>query len=156
MRAADLRRAIAEPARLAGLRLEPGLIDLVVRDVAGELGALPLMSHALRETWERRDGRTLTVEAYHESGGVSSAVAKTADAVADGTPESDRPLLRNVFVRLTEIGEDVEDTRRRVRIEELVPEGASGDAVRALLERLSDARLVTLDEGTAEGAHHVR
>jgi Novel STAND NTPase 1 len=63
----DLRRAIA---RLAGLRLEPGLIDLVLRDVAGEPGALPLMSHALRETWERRDGRTLTVEAYQESGGV--------------------------------------------------------------------------------------
>ena len=67
MRDQDLRRAIAEPARLTGLRLEPGLIELVLRDVAGEPGALPLMSHALRETWERRNGRTLTVEAYHES-----------------------------------------------------------------------------------------
>jgi class 3 adenylate cyclase/WD40 repeat protein/energy-coupling factor transporter ATP-binding protein EcfA2 len=155
MRDDDLRRAIAEPARVAGLRLEPGLIDLVLRDVAGEPGALPLMSHALRETWERRDGRTLTVEAYHGSGGVSSAVAQTADAVADGTPESDRPLLRNVFLRLTEIGDDVEDTRRRVRIEELVPQGTSGDVVRILLERLAEARLVTLDEGTAEVAHEV-
>jgi class 3 adenylate cyclase/WD40 repeat protein/energy-coupling factor transporter ATP-binding protein EcfA2 len=155
MRDDDLRRAIAEPARLAGLRLEPGFIDVVLGDVAGEPGALPLMSHALRETWERRDGRTLTVKAYHESGGVSSAVAKTADAVADGTPESDRPLLRNVFLRLTEIHDDVEDTRRRVRIEELVPQGTSGDAVRILLERLAEARLVTLDEGTAEVAHEV-
>jgi class 3 adenylate cyclase/WD40 repeat protein len=155
MRDDDLRRAIAEPARLAGLRLEPGLIDLVLRDVAGEPGALPLMSHALRETWERRDGRTLTVEAYHESGGVGSAVAQTADAVADGTPESDRPLLRNVFLRLTEIGHEVEDTRRRVRIEELVLQGTSPDAVRTLLERLAEARLVILDEGTAEVAHEV-
>jgi class 3 adenylate cyclase/WD40 repeat protein/energy-coupling factor transporter ATP-binding protein EcfA2 len=155
MRDDDLRRAIAEPARLAALRLEPGLIDLVLRDVAGEPGALPLMSHALRETWERRDGRTLTVEAYHESGGVSSAVAKSADAVADGTPDSDRPLLRSTFLRLTEIGDDVEDTRRRVRIEDLVPEGSSGDAVRTLLERLAEARLLTLDEGTAEVAHEV-
>jgi len=151
----DLRRAIAEPARLAGLRLEPGLIDLVLRDVAGEPGALPLMSHALRETWERRDGRTLSVEAYHQSGGVSSAVAQTADAVADETPESDRPLLRNMFLRLTEIGDDVEDTRRRVRIEELVPQGTSGATVRTLLERLAEARLVILDEGTAEVAHEV-
>ena len=150
-----LRRAICEPARLAGLRLEPGLIDLVLRDVAGEPGALPLMSHALRETWERRDGRTLTVEAYHESGGVSSAVARTADASVDGTAESDRPLLRNVFLRLTEIGDDVEGTRRRVHTEELVPLGASPDAVRTLLERLAEARLVTLDKGTAEVAHEV-
>jgi len=155
MRDEDLRRAIAEPARLAGLRLEPGLIDLVLRDVAGEPGALPLMSHALRETWERRDGRTLTVAAYEQSGGVSSAVAQTADAVEEQTPESDRPLLRGVFLRLTELGDDVEDTRRRVRIEELVPQGTSGDAVRTLLERLADARLVTLDEGTAEVAHEV-
>src|SRR5207302_643635 len=128
---------------------------IVLRDVAGEPGALPLMSHALRETWERRNGRTLTVAAYHESGGVSSAVAQTADTVADETPESDRPLLRSVFLRLTELGDDVEDTRRRVRIEELVPEGASSEVVRSLLERLSDARLVTLDEGTAEVAHEV-
>jgi class 3 adenylate cyclase/WD40 repeat protein/energy-coupling factor transporter ATP-binding protein EcfA2 len=155
MRDDDLRRAIAEPARLAGLRLEPGLIDLVLRDAAGEPGALPLMSHALRATWERRDGRTLSVEAYRESGGVSSAVARTADAVADDTPESDRPLLRNVFVRLTELGDGVEDTRRRVRIEELIPEGSSNDAVRTLLERLAEARLVTLDKGTAEVAHEV-
>jgi class 3 adenylate cyclase/WD40 repeat protein/energy-coupling factor transporter ATP-binding protein EcfA2 len=151
----DLRRAIAEPARLAGLRLEPGLIDLVLRDVAGEPGALPLMSHALRETWERRDGRTLPVAAYQESGGVSLAVAKTADAVVELTSETERPLLRNVFLRLTEIGDDVEDTRRRADIEELVPQGASSDAVRKLLERLAEARLVTLDEGTAEVAHEV-
>jgi class 3 adenylate cyclase/WD40 repeat protein/energy-coupling factor transporter ATP-binding protein EcfA2 len=151
----DLRRAIAEPARLAGLRLEPGLIDLVLRDVAGEPGALPLMSHALRETWERRDGRTLTVAAYHESGGVSSAIAQTADAVVAATPESDRALLRNVFLRLTEIGDDVEDARRRVPIDELVPEGSAGDAVRTLVERLAEARLVTLDEETAEVAHEV-
>jgi class 3 adenylate cyclase len=141
----DLKRAICQPALLAGLRLEPGLVDLVLRDAAGEPGALPLISHALRETWERRDGRTLTVEAYQASGGVSSAVARTADAVLDATPESDRPLLRNIFLRLTELGDGVEDTRRRVRIDELVPQGASRDAVKTLLYRLADARLVTLD-----------
>lgn len=151
----ELRRAIAQPARLAGLRLEPGLIDLVLRDVAGEAGALPLMSHALRETWERRNGRTLTVDAYLETGGVSFAVAQTADAVVDETPESDRPLLRSLFLRLTEIGGDVEETRRRVRIEELVLEGYSEESIRALLERLANARLITLDEGTAQVAHEV-
>lgn len=151
----DLRRAIAEPARLTGLRLEPGLIDLVLRDVAGEPGALPLMSHALQETWERRDGRTLSIEAYRKSGGVSSALARSADAVVDHTPEAQRHLLRNIFVRLTGLGHGVEDTRRRVPIEELVPSDASAAEVHRLLERLADARLVILDEGTAEVAHEV-
>ena len=67
----ELRRAVTEPARLAGLRLEPGLVDLALGDVAGEPGALPLLSHALRATWERRNGRTLTIEGYRESGGVA-------------------------------------------------------------------------------------
>jgi hypothetical protein len=58
----ELRRAITEPARLAGLKLENGLVDLIIRDIAGEPGALPLLSHALHATWERRDGRTLTIE----------------------------------------------------------------------------------------------
>jgi hypothetical protein len=31
----DLARAVTEPARLAGLRLEPGLVELALRDVAG-------------------------------------------------------------------------------------------------------------------------
>jgi DNA-binding SARP family transcriptional activator/WD40 repeat protein len=150
-----LRRAVVEPARLAGLRVDHGLVDVVLRDVAGEPGALPLMSHALRETWERRDGRTLTVEAYEESGGVSSALAQTADAVVADASAPDRALLRNVFLRLTEGGDDQEDTRRRARIDELIPEGSSEDAVRGVLERLVAARLVILDGRTAELAHEV-
>ena len=38
----ELQLAITEPARLAGLKLEPGLVELVLRDVAAEPGALPL------------------------------------------------------------------------------------------------------------------
>ncbi len=151
----ELERAVTEPARLAGLRLEPGLVELVLRDVAGEPGALPLLSHALRATWERRDGRTLTVEGYRESGGVASALAQTADSVIESLPTAERPLIRNVFLRLTELGEGVEESRRRVAIDELVPEGTSLDAIQGLLERLADARLVMLGESTAEVAHEV-
>ena len=151
----ELERAVVEPARLAGLRLQPGLVELAVREVAGEPGALPLLSHALRSTWERRDGRTLTVEAYRESGGVGGAVAQTADELLDAMPDERRQLVRNVFLRLTDVGEDNAATRRRVRIDELVPEGGSADDVTALLKRLADARLLTLGEGTAEVAHEV-
>jgi WD40 repeat protein/class 3 adenylate cyclase/tRNA A-37 threonylcarbamoyl transferase component Bud32 len=152
---AELERAVTEPARMAGLRLEQGLVELVLRDVAGESGALPLLSHALSATWERRDGRALTVEGYRDSGGVASALAQTADSAVAAFPEEARRLVRNVFLRLSEHGEDTHATRRRVAIDELVPENASPDAVRALLDRLADARLVTLGEGTAELAHEV-
>jgi len=151
----ELELAVTEPARLAGLRLEPGLAELAVRDVAGEPGALPLLSHALRVTWERRDGRTLTVAGYRESGGAAAAVAQTADELVGSMPPEQRQLARNAFVRLAELGEGSAATRRRVPIEDLVPEGVSSETVQSLLERLADARLVTLGEGTAEVAHEV-
>jgi WD40 repeat protein/class 3 adenylate cyclase len=153
MNADELRRAITEPARSAGLRLEAGLVEVILRDVAGEPGALPLLSHALRATWELRDGRTLTVEGYRETGGVSSAIARTADRIVQTTPDELHALLKSVFLRLTEIGGGVEDTRRRVDIDELVPEGGSTTAVNTILDQLADARLITLREGTAEVAH---
>ena len=151
----QLERAVTEPARLAGLRFEPGLVELALRDVAREPGALPLLSHALRATWERRDGRTLTVEGYRDTGGVASAIAQTADSVVGSLPSDQRQMARGVFLRLTELGEGVAETRRRATIAELVPEGVPPEAVQALLERLADARLVTLGQDTAEVAHEV-
>src|SRR5204863_2889302 len=47
----DLREAIIEPARTCGLRVEGALVDLLVSEVSGEPGALPLLSHSLLATW---------------------------------------------------------------------------------------------------------
>src|SRR4029079_4389013 len=102
--------------------LGSGPTERVLPDGAAEPGALPLLSHALRATWERRDGRTLTVQGYRESGGVGSAIARTADAVVDALPDEQRRLAGTVFLRMTELGEGSEDSRRKVAIGELVPE----------------------------------
>ena len=67
MRRDELRRAIELPARRAGLRVEPRLVSALVGDVADEPGGLPLLSAALLELWQRRDGRTLTLPAYERS-----------------------------------------------------------------------------------------
>ena len=72
----SLREAIEEPARQSGLLIEAGLVDLLVGEVAGTPGALPLLSHALQETWKRREGRTLTVAGYTATGGIRGAVAR--------------------------------------------------------------------------------
>ena len=83
-----------QPAQLAGLRLEHGLVELLVRDCEGEPGGLPLLSHALVETWRRRDGVTLTVEGYRGSGGIRGAVARSADRLYDGLAADERATLR--------------------------------------------------------------
>jgi hypothetical protein len=68
----------------AGLNLKPGLIELLLRDLASsssagttgatyEPGALPLLSHALLATWHHRARRTLTVAGYQSAGGIHGA-----------------------------------------------------------------------------------
>ena len=159
MKAAELRRAIEMPARSADWTFEPGLVDLLLRDVGAdgahppEPGALPLLSHALLETWKRRRGRTLTLGGYAEAGGVRGAIAKTADAVYDDlTPEQQR-LMRNLFLRLTELGEGTQDTRRRVARAELHTQHTDVAVVDAVLAHLADARLITTERETVQVAH---
>ena len=95
----ELQAAIEEPARRGGWELEPGLVDVLLQDVGDEPGALPLLSHALLETWKRRRGRVLTLAGYMASGRVQGALAKTADAVYQRglTPEQ-QPIARDVFI----------------------------------------------------------
>ena len=126
MRIDELRRAIEGPARTAGLRFEAGLVDAMLADVEGEPGALPLLSHALYESWARRDGRVLTRAGYRAAGGVRGAIAHTAEEVFLGCSEQEQELMRRMFLRLTELGEATEDTRRRVPLAELIPEGSAG------------------------------
>jgi WD40 repeat protein/class 3 adenylate cyclase len=150
----ELRRAVERPAEQAGLVLEPGLVEGVLRDVVGQPGALPLLSHCLLETWKRRSGRMLTLIGYLQAGGVQGAVAHTAETVYRErfTPEQ-QVLARNIFLRLTELGEGTEDTRRRVRVSELPPRAELIDDVQEVLGTLADARLVTIGDGTVEVAH---
>jgi WD40 repeat protein/class 3 adenylate cyclase len=162
MSEAELRAAIEQPAAVVGLRLEPGLAEMILDDVAGEPGALPLLSHALLETFERRRGRTLTLSGYAESGGVAGAIAQTADTVYGAFSPEEQAIARNIFLRLTELGEEgTQDTRRRVAPRELLRTAEEAPAVEAVLKTLADARLITTGggpvlsgaEGTVEVAH---
>ena len=146
---ADLRDMIEGPASRAGLLLEPGLVELLIGDVAGQPGALPLLSHALRETWERRERRTLTVAGYRATGGVRGAVAQSAEQLYLELDDDGRMMLRDLMLRLVGHGGDGEPTRVR-----LPRRLAAGDQARdGILERLIESRLVTGDDGVVEIAH---
>jgi WD40 repeat protein/DNA-binding SARP family transcriptional activator/energy-coupling factor transporter ATP-binding protein EcfA2 len=149
MTSGDLRTAIEEPARRAGLLLEAGLADLLLRDVEDEPGALPLLSHALRQTWLARDGRTLTVSGYRTAGGIRGAAAQTAEKLYEASSDDQRAVLRDLLLRLVTPSLEGEPVRARVP-RRLV----TGTAARAeLVERLVDARLLTSDAETVELAH---
>jgi WD40 repeat protein/transcriptional regulator with XRE-family HTH domain len=156
----ELRRAIEEPAKRGGWEFEAGLVDVLLNDIGArgatepEPGGLPLLSHALLATWERRRGRMFTMDGYRASGGVRGAIAETAESIfTDQLNAKQQELAREVFLRLTELGEGTEDTRRRAALTELVRQADEATQVRGVLNTLAEARLITLNGDSAEVAH---
>src|SRR5690349_14976439 len=152
----ELRRAIEEPAQRGRWEFEPGLVDLLLHDVGHEPGALPLLSHALLETWQRRRGRTMTLSGYASSGGVRGAIAETAETVfTDQFTREQRAIARRIFLRLTELNDETSmaDTRRRATFTELILKPEEATTTHAVLKTLADARLITTSEDSAEVAH---
>jgi CHASE2 domain-containing sensor protein len=146
-----LRQVIEEPARLAGMELESGLVETILDDVASQPGALPLLEHALLELWERRRGRMLTLEGYRESGGVSGALATRAEAIYGGFDAERKAVAKRVLLRLTQPGEGTEDTRRQATMNELVTGRAEADALQGVVGELAHARMLTVGgEGPEE------
>lgn len=149
----ELRRAITEPARHAGLYLERNLVDAVVEDAGGEPGSLPLVAHALVETWTRRKGATMTLEGYRAAGGVAGAIAQTAEAVyGQRLTAPEQAVARRLFLRLVTPGEGAGDTRRIVGRDEIGADAEPGLAAR-VVGLLTDARLLTVDGRAVQIAH---
>ncbi|MEV4218534.1 hypothetical protein [Nonomuraea sp. NPDC049725] len=149
MSTAELREAIVRPASAAGLIVERELTARIIAEVDGEPGGLPLMSHALLETWRRSSGKALTTAAYEASGGIHAAIARTCEACYADLSPPQRERLRHLLLRLVEPGRGTPDTRRPIGRSELP---ADGDT-RLLLDRLAAARLLTLGDAQVDLAH---
>jgi WD40 repeat protein/energy-coupling factor transporter ATP-binding protein EcfA2 len=152
MRDSELRRTVELPAQRAGLEIEPGLVEVIVGDVARRAGALPLLSTALAETWERRQGRRLTLDGYRAAGGVNGALARLAEDGYAVIPAPARPAARRILLRLCDVGEDAAlDVRRRLPLSDVVDDNDADG--RAALDALADRRLLAVDGDTVEVAH---
>lgn len=154
MSSAELHSAITEPAYQGKWMFESGLVDLLLNDVDREPGALPLLSHALLETWRRRRGRTMTLAGYIASGRVQGAIAQTAEQLfIHRLTIAEQAIAKIIFLRLTELGEGTEDTRRRIRQHEVTTTIQDSSAVHHVLQTLATARLITIHEDELEVAH---
>ncbi len=157
--AEELERAIAGPAERVGMNVEGALIAGIIADVREEPGALPLLQYALTEVFERREGKNLTLDAYHSSGGALGALARRAEDLFVDMAEDERQATRQLFMRLVTLGEGTEDTRRRARWAEMISMSGNAELVRRVLDKFGKFRLFTFDndpqtrEPTVEVAH---
>ncbi len=140
----ELRAVIEQPALSVGRTFEPGLVKLILEDIVGEPGNLPLLEFALTELWGQQTmGGVLTHQTYEAIGQVEGAIARRAEAVyLELDKEGHGDTVRRVLLRLTHYGEGAEGTRRRAALGDLVTPRTPRQDVEAVITALVNARLV--------------
>ena len=164
----ELREAILCPAAAAGLDVEAGLVELLLRDLgvtAGDgdrspvttgeyhAGRLPLLAHALQATWRQRRGSTLTVDGYLTTGGIQHAIATTAERAFSRLDPAGQHDARTLFLRLVKIGDGGEDVRRPVSRDDLLRGSRQPGTTRAVLDAYTRARLLTQTRDSVQITH---
>lgn len=150
MTAEELQQAIVRPAAQENCTVDGALLATIVADGAGRPGALPLISHALLETWRRRKANRLTLAGYEAAGGIHGALAQTAETLYTSLTERQQRVTKDLLLRLTVLSEGNQDTKRRVSRTELDLDDTDTETVLGLL---TDARMISVDTGTVEIAH---
>ncbi|MFI9163272.1 caspase, EACC1-associated type [Kitasatospora aureofaciens] len=159
MRPEELRAAIEGPAALAGLTLDEGLADLLLHELGAtrptgpEPGTLPMLSHTLRAIWQRRRGARLTVAGLRATGGITRAIAATADDTYDRLDEAGQNALRRMLPRLVRVDDQTVDTAQRVDRDSLLHGLPDQEAAQRALHRFAEVRLLVVDERTVALSH---
>jgi WD40 repeat protein len=115
---------------------------------------LPLLSHALDQSWRSRTGETVTLADYERAGGID-AVASSAQRAYEHLTPGQQAAARQVFTRLTATSAEGVDTADRATRAELTEGKSQAQAqdVEAVLEAFAAERLLTLAAGTVELSH---
>ncbi|AFZ24105.1 WD40 repeat-containing protein [Cylindrospermum stagnale PCC 7417] len=149
----DYRRVIVNPAEQVGLKVEPGLVEVLLQELNHSAGDLPLLEFVLEQLWEFRQGGELTLFAYQQQvGGIKGALERKAQAVYDGLDSQTQDCARWIFLSLTQLGEGTEDTRRRVFKSELVVQRYPALLVERTLQALTAGKLVVVNLDEAVGS----
>ena len=154
MRDDELRRAIVEPARQAGLRVEPGLVDVLVAEVERTSPApcrcspTPCGRPGSGATAARSPSPRTTRPAASIAPSPTPPTASSPSSIPSG-----RELARRLLLRMVQPGDGTADTRRRAPLDELRSAGGDTARVTDVLDALAAARLVTVDGTSAEMAH---
>src|SRR6185295_15191579 len=146
----ELRRAIELPARRARLRVESSLVDALIEESVDEPGSLPLLSTAMAELWAARSDGWIRMDAYEQTGGLRGAIARLAEESFGRLSPVEQDAARAMLLRLTGSGEGEAVTRRRASLDEFDLE--QHPAMRAVLDRFTQDRLLTVSEGSVEVA----
>jgi WD40 repeat protein/uncharacterized caspase-like protein len=150
----DYRQAIVKPAKQVGLKVEPGLVEILLKELDRAAGDLPLLQFVLEKLWEDRQSGVLTVKTYQNLGGIRGALERQAQSVYDSLDPEAQDCARWIFLNLTQLGEGTEDTRRRIGLKDLIVNKYPKKLIDRTLQALTAAKIVVvnIEQGFSGGA----
>jgi len=147
----ELRLVITKPAALADVQIyyDEDLVGDLLFDMQRQVGALPLLQFTLNRLFAKREGQMLTLQSYHEIGGIKDVLSRQAEEIYAALPSQEhRQLACTLFLRLIDPGTTVQDAvPRHVALSELVLSGPKQtEKLRQVIDAFTKADLLTAEE----------
>ena len=155
-RRSTLRAVIEKPAKQVELRLEQGLVELILTDLKNVGNPLPLLEFTLKQLWIREhQDNLLTRECYENIGRVTGAISQWATTVYEQLAnEEERQIARKIFTRLISYGTSTRpDVRQTLEIGELLNITSAPHLCHSVIAKLADARLIVTSSSTVDIIH---
>ena len=98
----DLAVAILEPFRVVGVAVEPGFEEYLLNDLEEVEPQLPLLQHALKQTWNqwKRRGRTdrpITLDDYQSSGAIRGGLSRDLENLYQSLEFYQKEICERIF-----------------------------------------------------------
>ena len=143
----ELKQAITEPAKQVGIEIQPELVEQMILDVEN-YGNLPLLQYTLTELWRQRRVDQFTLTQYINLGGVKGCLEKQAYGIYHSLNARERQVAKRIFLKLVQIQEDTEATRKLALKTDLITHQQSLAVVSKVMKKLATARLVIITKFT--------
>jgi WD40 repeat protein len=159
----DLERVIVEPAKRSGVEVEPALVERLLRDFSsGDAGGsrrstLPLLAHALLETWNRRRRGVMSLTDYLDAGGLEGAVEQTAENSYGELDADEQATAHTLFLKLVNLNSEGVTTRRALKQKDVGSNGTEEQSAREarVVDHFVGHRLLSVHDDDVEIAHEV-
>jgi WD40 repeat protein len=120
----NYREAIEGPVNYAGARIDPKLVDILLKDIGDRTDQLPVLQHAMMRTWSRWQelddpGRPVDKTDYDSVGTMSDAMSLHANEAFEELSIRGREICEIMFKTITEKGSDNKGLRHPSPVAEI-------------------------------------
>jgi len=145
----DLLQAIEKPARLANVRLAPGLAEKMIDDTPHESG-LPLLAFTLRALYdEGHDDGLLDQKEYNDLGGLNGALSSIAEKIYAGLSSQEQAELPELFLSMARLEQNGRLSSRPIQ------RGSIKPSLDKVVDQFLDGQLLEAVDGDGGGTLEV-